>query len=58
MTMTTQLSTKLAAFAVALIVNGMLMGGVAYLFSAPLPGPSVANATTMSGSARATTPTI
>ena len=33
--MTTQLSTKLAALAVALMVNGMMIGGVAYLFNAP-----------------------
>jgi hypothetical protein len=31
--MTTQLSTKLAALAVALMVNTMMIGGVAYLFS-------------------------
>jgi hypothetical protein len=31
--MTTQLSTKLAALAVALMVNGMMIGSVAYLFS-------------------------
>jgi hypothetical protein len=34
--MTTQLSTKLAALAVALMVNAIMMGGVAYLFSAQL----------------------
>jgi hypothetical protein len=32
-TMTTQLSTKLAALALALMVNSMMIGGVAYLFS-------------------------
>jgi hypothetical protein len=31
--MTTQLSTKLAALALALMVNSMMIGGVAYLFS-------------------------
>jgi hypothetical protein len=31
--MTTQLSTKFAALAVALMINGMMIGGVAYLFS-------------------------
>jgi uncharacterized membrane protein len=31
--MTTQLSTKFAALAVALTINGMMIGGVAYLFS-------------------------
>jgi hypothetical protein len=34
--MTTPLSTKLAALAVALMMNSMLIGGVAYLFSSPL----------------------
>jgi hypothetical protein len=34
--MNTQLSTKLAALAVALMVNSVLIGGVAYLFGAPL----------------------
>jgi hypothetical protein len=34
--MTTRLSTKLAALGVALLVNGALVGGVAYLFSAHL----------------------
>jgi uncharacterized membrane protein YjjP (DUF1212 family) len=31
--MTTQLSTKFAALAIALILNGLMIGGVAYLFS-------------------------
>lgn len=34
--MPTQLSTKLAALAVALMMNSLLIGGVAYLFSGPL----------------------
>jgi hypothetical protein len=34
--MNTQISTKLAALAVALMMNTVLMGGVAYLFSGPL----------------------
>jgi hypothetical protein len=34
--MTTQLSTKFAALAVALMINGMMIGGVAYLFSGQL----------------------
>jgi hypothetical protein len=33
-TMTTQLSTKLTALALALMVNSMMIGGVAFLFSA------------------------
>ena len=56
--MTTQLSTKLAALAVALLVNGMMVGGVAYLFSAQLHQPGTANATVMRASAHTTTPTI
>ena len=31
--MTTQISTKLAALAVALMMNSILIGGVAYLFN-------------------------
>jgi hypothetical protein len=34
--MTTQLSTKLAALGVALMMNSMLIGGVAYLFNGQL----------------------
>ena len=56
--MTTQLSTKLAALAVALMVNGMMMGGVAYLFSGQLHQPSTSNAAIMRASAHATAPTI
>jgi hypothetical protein len=57
--MTTQLSTKLAALAVALMVNGMMIGGVAFLFSARLHHPTAANpAAVMTGSARMTVPTI
>lgn len=32
--MKTQISTKLAALAVALMMNSLLIGGVAYVFSA------------------------
>ncbi len=32
--MTTQTSTKLAALGIALMLNGVLFGGVGYLFSA------------------------
>ena len=56
--MTTRLSTKLAALAVALMVNGMMMGGVAYLFSARLHQPSTSNAPVMRASAHTTAPTI
>jgi hypothetical protein len=58
MTMTTQLSTKLAALAVALMVNGMMIGGVAYLFSARLHQPTAVNGTIVTASARSTIPTI
>ena len=58
MTMTTKLSTKLAALAVALMVNGMMMGGVAYLFSGQLHQPSTSNAAVMRVSAHTTAPTI
>ena len=58
MTMTTQLSTKLAALAVALMVNGMMIGGVAYLFSARLHQPTAANGAVTTASARSIVPTI
>jgi hypothetical protein len=35
--MTTQISTKLAALAVALMMNSLLLGGVAYLFNSQVP---------------------
>ena len=56
--MTTQLSTKLAALAVALMVNGMMIGGVGYLFSAQLHLPGTANAALMRASAHTTAPTL
>ena len=34
--MHTQISTKLAALAVALMMNSLLIGGVAYLFNGPM----------------------
>jgi hypothetical protein len=34
--MNTQISTKLAALAAALMMNSLLMGGVAYLFNGQL----------------------
>jgi hypothetical protein len=34
--MNTQISTKLAALAIALMMNSLVIGGVAYLFSGPL----------------------
>jgi len=38
--MNTSISTKLAALALALMVNSMIMGGVAYLFNVQLQGAS------------------
>ena len=46
--MTTQISTKFAALGVALMMNGLLIGGVAYLFNGQIrhaPVVSVAHAT-------------
>ena len=54
--MTTQLSTQLAALAVALMVNGVMMGSIAYLFSAPLHLPIAANVAVITTVARTTTP--
>ena len=34
--MNTQISTKFAALAAALMMNGMIIGGIAYLFNGPL----------------------
>jgi hypothetical protein len=56
--MTTQLSTKLAALAVALMVNGMMIGGVAYLFSAQLHHPIAVKALGATTSMHAALPTI
>jgi hypothetical protein len=38
--MTTSLSTKLAALALALVFNTVIMGGMAYLFNAELQQPT------------------
>lgn len=53
--MTTQISTKLAALAVALMMNSILIGGVAYLFNAEVQHATVTSlaqavASTTSGS--------
>ena len=56
-TMTTQLSTKLVALAAALMVNGAMLGGVAYLFSAQLHQPA-GSAMVVTASARAPLPRI
>ena len=34
--MNTQISTKFAALAAALLMNSMIIGGIAYLFNGPL----------------------
>ncbi len=44
--MTTSLSTKLAALALALMINSVLMGSVAYLFNTQLNSASVSVAQT------------
>jgi hypothetical protein len=60
--MTTQLSTsvstKLAALGVALMMNGLMLGLVGYLFSARLHQPTAANATAMTATVRTAFPTI
>lgn len=40
--MNTSTSTKLAALALALMVNSVIMGGMAYLFNAQLQQPTAA----------------
>jgi hypothetical protein len=37
--MNTQISTKIAALCMALMMNGLMMGGIAYLFSGQVQGP-------------------
>ena len=39
--MNTQISTKLAALAVALMMNSLIIGGVAYLFNSQLQHTTV-----------------
>jgi hypothetical protein len=52
--MTTQISTKLAALAVALMMNGVILGGVAYLFNSQLQQ----QVTALSAAHRAATVTL
>jgi hypothetical protein len=40
--MSTQISSKLAALAIALMMNSLIIGAVAYLFSAQIPRGSTA----------------
>jgi hypothetical protein len=35
--MNTQISTKIAALAMALMMNSLMLGGIAYLFNGTLP---------------------
>jgi TRAP-type uncharacterized transport system substrate-binding protein len=44
--MNTQISTKLAALAAALMMNTLLIGGVAYLFTGPMHQHATAIAVT------------
>jgi hypothetical protein len=40
--MTAQISSKLAALCMALVMNGLMIGGIAYLFNGHIPSqPSV-----------------
>ena len=52
--MTTQLSTKLTALALALMANGLMIGGVAYLFDGQNHGTGVVPA--LAQTAAAATP--
>lgn len=56
--MTTQLSTKLAALAVALMVNTIMIGGVAYLFSGQIHQFPAAGALAHTPSFNSQAPTI
>jgi hypothetical protein len=49
--MTTSLSTKLAALALALMFNSVIMGGIAYLFNAQQSTAVTALASTVATSA-------
>ena len=49
--MNTSLSTKLAAIALALMANSVIMGGVAFLFNARLGEPAVVASVTVDATA-------
>ncbi|HWW28707.1 MAG TPA: hypothetical protein VNY80_01740 [Steroidobacteraceae bacterium] len=53
--MNTPISTKLAALALALMVNSVIMGGMAYLFNLQLQQPTAVIALANSGSPAAST---
>jgi hypothetical protein len=40
--MNTQISSKIVALCMALMMNGLMMGGIAYLFSSHIQGPTSA----------------
>ena len=45
--MTTQISTKLTALAIALVMNSLLIGGVAYVFNTQIDHGSTSTATSL-----------
>ncbi len=51
--MNTSISTKLAALALALTVNSVIMGGVAYLFSIQMQAPTAVVSLAKAGTASA-----
>jgi hypothetical protein len=53
--MNTPISTKLAALALALMVNSVIMGGMAYLFNLQLHQPTAVIALANGGSPAAST---
>jgi hypothetical protein len=55
--MNTQISTKLAALAIALMMNSLLVGGVAYLFNGSLHQPAAVLSLAQSAAATAATAT-
>jgi hypothetical protein len=44
--MNTQIASKIAALAIALLMNSLVLGGVAYLFNANQPSGVIASAET------------
>jgi hypothetical protein len=56
--MTTQISTKLAALSMALIVNGLMIGAIAYLFGAQYPSTLAVAGLAQSAVTLTTTATI
>jgi hypothetical protein len=56
--MTTQICTKLAALSMALMLNGLMIGVIAYLFSAEFQSPHPVAALAQSAVAQMTAATI